>query len=173
MFVHFRNWTLFFLVSLLAAGCATPPPSPVKPAARTEPWFPADALVSQRAVLTVRGRQFSLNGYVMKSAAHGLRLIVTENFGGVLADVLVKPDGEAVVLKARPPFRPAWVENYIAADLKCIFGEAPPADCPVRRLSATHFVIERRAYQLDLRITEVKPGVQPAASFEAAPGGRP
>ena len=174
MFMLFRNWTLFFLVLLLAAGCATPQPLSVKPVVRTSPWFPADALVSQRAVLTVRGRQFSLNGYVIKSAAHGLRLVVTENFGGVLADLLVKPDGQVVVLKARPPFRPAWVENFIAADLKCIFGDVAAAEhCPVQRLSATHFVIARRAYQLDLRITEVKPGAQPAASFEVAPGGQP
>ena len=164
---------LFILLfALLAAGCAAPPLSPNEPVVRTAPWFPADALVSQRAVLTVRGRQFSLNGYVMKSAAHGLRLIVTENFGGVLADVLVKPDGQVIVLKARPPFRSTWVEKYIAADLKCIFGDAPP-DCPVQRLSTTNFVITRRAYRLDLRITDVKPGLQPAASFEAAPGGTP
>ena len=30
--------------------------------------FPADALITQRAVLTVRGRQFTLNGYVARSA---------------------------------------------------------------------------------------------------------
>ena len=165
---------LLFIPIFLLTGCATTELAPPVNLPRSETWFPADALVAQRAVLTVRGRQFSLNGYVMKSAAHGLRLVVTENFGGVLADVLVKPDGQVVVLKARPPFRLAWVENFIAADLKCIFGDAAAAEhCPVQRLSATHFVIARRAYQLDLRITEVKPGAQPAASFEVAPGGQP
>ncbi len=164
---------LLFIPIFLLTGCATTELAPPVNLPRSEAWFPADALVSQRAVLTVRGRQFSLNGYVIKSAAHGLRLVVTENFGGVLADVIVKPDGNVLVLKARPPFRLAWVENHIAADLKCIFSDATAADCPIQRLSPTHFVIARQAYQLDLRITEVKPGMQSAASFEAAPGGKP
>jgi hypothetical protein len=38
-------------------------------------------------VLTVLGRQFTLNGYLANSATNGQRLIITENFGGVLADV--------------------------------------------------------------------------------------
>ena len=164
---------LLFIPIFLLTGCVTTQLPPPVCLPRSEAWFPADALVSQRAVLTVRGRQFSLNGYVVKSAAYGLRLIVTENFGGVLADVLVKTDGQVVVLKARSPFRQAWVANHIAADLKCVFGDTMAVDCPVRRLSATHFSIVRRAYQLDLRITEVKPGVQAAASFEVTPGGRP
>src|SRR5438034_7994530 len=115
----------FFIVcfALLAAGCAAPKfvePSPVAHPARL---FPTEAFVTQRAVLTVHGRQFTLNGYVAKSETRGLRLIVTENFGGVLADVLVKPDGNIFALKAGPPFRRAWVENFIAADLKSIFDD--------------------------------------------------
>ena len=43
----------------------------------------------------------------------------------------------------KPPFRRAWVERYIAADLKCIFGDAADQDCPVRMASPTHFIVER------------------------------
>lgn len=158
----------------IVAGCATPKiSSQQNNSPRAAKLFPADALVTQRGVLTVRGRQFTLNGYVAKSETRGLRLIMTENFGGVMADVLVKPGGKVFVMKSKPPFRPTWVERYIAADLKCIFGDALETNCPVQVLSPTHFVIERRWYKLDLQTVEVKPGAQPAEMFDEARGGRP
>ena len=165
-----RPWVMrrnFFilLLALLAAGCVTPQPPPEKNSFRTAQLFPTEALVTQRGVLTVRGRQFTLNGYIARSATRGLRLIITENLGGVLADVLVKPDGKVFVLKSRPPFQPAWVEHYIAADLKYVFADAPETNCPVQVLSPTHFVIERRWYKLDLRTVDVKPGAQPSEMF--------
>ena len=128
--------------------------------------------MTQRGVLTVKGRQFSLNGYVARSATHGLRLIVTENLGSVLADVLVKTNGSVFVLKSRPPFQPAWVQNYIATDLKCVFTAAPETNCPVQFVSPTHFIIERRWYKLDLRTVDVKPGVQPAQMFDEMQGDK-
>ena len=156
----------FFFVPLLAllAGCATAPH-------RTLPHVtnaPADALITQRGVLTVLGRQFTLNGYLALSERGGKRLIVTENFGGVLADVLVKPDGSVRVIRASSAFKPGWIRRYLAADVECIFGNAPRVDCPGQRLSPTHFIIERRWYQLDLQIVETKPGPQSPAMFEAA-----
>lgn len=167
-----RNFFIL-LLALLAGGCATPQPPPEKNSFRTAQLFPTEALVTQRGVLTVRGRQFTLNGYIARSATRGLRLIITENLGGVLADVLVKPDGKVFVLKSRPPFQPAWVEHYIAADLKCIFADAPETNCPVRVLSPNHFVIERRWYKLDLRTVDVKPGAQPSEMFTEIRGETP
>ena len=58
----------------MAAGCATA--APLNSAPRAAGSFPADALVTQRALLTVRGRQLALNGYLALSAAGGKRLIV-------------------------------------------------------------------------------------------------
>ena len=171
-----RHNLFIVLFALLTAGCAAPEAGTIyNPPALPHParLFPAEALVTQRAVLTVHGRQFTLNGYVAKSEARGLRLIVTENFGGVLADVLVKPDGKVFVLKTGPPFRPAWVENYIAADLKSVFDDRTKADGSLRMLSDTHFVIERSGYELDLRTVAVKPGPQPAEMFEVPGGGKP
>lgn len=161
------------LIALLAAGCATQsPPAPDKNPLRAATLFPPEALITQRGVLTVHGRQFTLNGYVAKSATRGLRLIVTGNLDGVLADVLVKSDGKVFVLKCQPPFRPAWVENYIAADLKDIFADAPEINSPVRVISPTHFIIERRAYKLKLRTVAVQPGAQPAEMFDENLGGK-
>ena len=155
------------LLAGLVAGCATAPAPNSTP--RPALSFPADALVTQRAVLTMRGRQFALNGYLALSKAGGKRLIVTQSFGHVLADVLVKRDGTVRVMRSSPMLRPNWIQDYIAADVECIFGEAPAAvspACPVRILSSAHFVIERRWYKLDLQIVETKAGPQPPELFD-------
>jgi hypothetical protein len=102
-----------------------------------------------------------------------MRLIVTENFGNVLADVLVKRDGSVQVMRSSAAFRPAWIERFMAADLKCIFGDAPESGCPVQAISPTHFVVKRFWYSLDLHIVDIKPGPQPAAMFEAPPKKTP
>ncbi|HEY2952238.1 MAG TPA: hypothetical protein VGK40_06640 [Verrucomicrobiae bacterium] len=153
----------FLLLNALAAGCATTPKSTIPHVANA---LPAEALITQRAVLTARGRQFTMNGYLASSATGDQRLIVTENLGNILADVLVKSDGATRVMRSSPMFRPAWIERYLAADVRCIFGGAAEVNCPGRRLSPTHFVIERRWYTLDLQIVETKPGPQPPELFD-------
>jgi hypothetical protein len=154
----------FALLLALLAGCTSPPCQTLPQSAHA---FPADALVTQRGVLSVRGRQFTLNGYLALSERGGKRLIVTENFGGVLADVLLKPDGSVLVIRASSAFKPEWIRHYIADDVECIFGNAPRTSFPGQMLSPTHFVIERRWYKLDLQIVETKLGPQPAVLFEA------
>ncbi|HZL12564.1 MAG TPA: hypothetical protein VFC85_00335, partial [Verrucomicrobiae bacterium] len=103
---------LFFALWLLAAGCVTRPPAQNLP--RTSNLFPPDALLVQRAVLTVHDRQFTLNGYLALGKTKGERLIITENFGAVLADVLVKPNGKIFVMRSSPLFRAEWVQRYVA-----------------------------------------------------------
>jgi hypothetical protein len=160
------NACVFWLLALvMAVGCATPPPPPAS-APRPRPSIPADGLVTQRAVLTARGRQFALNGYLALSAAGGKRLIVTQSFGQVLADVLIKPNGSVRVVRSSPMLRPEWIRRYVAADLECLFGDAPGTPCPVRALSTNHFLIERRWYKLDLQIVETKPGPQTPELFD-------
>ena len=91
----------------------------------------------------------------------------------VLADVLVSPEGKVFVMQSKPPFRRPWVERYIAADLKCIFGNETETYCPVRSLGPTHFIVERRWYKLDLSTVETKPGPQPAEMFDVTRTGKP
>jgi hypothetical protein len=102
-----------------------------------------------------------------------MRLLVTENLGNVLADVLVQRDGTVRVIRSSAALREKWIERHVAADLQCLFGNASAADCPGVRIGPDHFVIERRWYKLDLRIVEMKPGPQPAAMFEPADPARP
>jgi hypothetical protein len=85
----------------------------------------------------------------------------------------VNPEGKVFVMQSKPPFRPSWVERYIAADLKCIFGNRTETDCPVRSLGPAHFIVERRWYKLDLWTVETKPGPQPAEMFDATRTGKP
>lgn len=164
-----RNFLLLLLATGLV-GCAATPQSHFAPAANS---FPADALITQRGVLTVMGRQFTLNGYLASSATNGRRLIVTENFGNVLADVLIKPDGEAVVMRSSRAFKPAWIRDYVATDVRCLFGGGSATNCPGQQLSPTHFVIERRWYKLDLQIVAIKPGPQAAELFDATSATKP
>jgi hypothetical protein len=44
-------------------------------------------------------------------------------------------------------------------------------DCPGRRLSPTHFIIERPAYTLDLQTVATKPGLQSPEMFDVTQEG--
>ena len=155
---------------LLFTGCAATPRAQIQRASNS---FPADALITQRGVLTVLGRQFTLNGYLASSSTNGQRLVITENFGSVLADVLVKPDGKAYVMRSSRAFKPKWIERHIAADVQCLFGNSLQTDCPGQMIAPNHFLIERRWYKLDLHIVETKPGVQPPEMFDSTKAEKP
>lgn len=156
-----RNF-IFAILLAVTAGCATTPRTTIPQATH----FPADALITQRAVLnTFLGKQFTLNGYLAQSAAGGKRLILTENFGGVLADLLIKSDGTVHVMRPSTVFKPEWIQ-YIAADVQCVFGNEPREDCPGKMLGPNHFLIQRRWYKLDLKIVEIKPGPQSSEVFD-------
>ena len=156
------------LLLALLTGCATAPQSLLP---RVTP--PTDTLITQRGVLKVLGRQFTLNGYVALSAAGGKRLVVTENFGSVLADVLVKPDDSVHVMRSSRAFKPEWIRNYLAADLECLFGDGPRDNCPGAQLGPDHYRITRRWYSLELRTVETKPGAQPLEMFDASKAEKP
>ena len=124
--------------------------------------------MTHRAIFTYPRGQFTLTGYLAISQTRGMRLIISESFGGQLADLLVKPDGSVHVMKAGAVFKKEWIEKYVADDLRCLFGKTD-RPCPVRILSPDHFVLERRFYELDLRIVQTSPGPQPASLFEETP----
>ena len=98
---------------------------------------------------------------------------MTENFGSVLADVLVKPDGKVYVMRSSRAFKHKWIERYIAADVQCLFGNSQQADCPGQMLGPNHFLIKRRWYKLDLHIVETKPGLQPPEMFDITKAEKP
>lgn len=159
-----RSWSGAVLLSLsfALAGCATAPRTQLQVSRQS---FPPDALITQRGVLTVfGGRQFPLNGYAALSAEHGLRLVVTENFGGVLADVLLTPDGKTYVMRSSPAFKAEWIERFLAADARCLLGLSQ-TDCPGESLGPDRYRIARRWYRLEVQTVNVAPGPQPPESF--------
>jgi len=153
------------LAWLFVTGCATAPAPPVSRFTKPPGMFPSSGLITQRAVLTARGRQFTLNGYLALAGNGDRRLVVLETFGHVMADVLVKADGHVYVMQFSRMFPPEWIRRYMVADVECIFGE-PAADCPVTMPEPAHFVLKRRGYSLDVRIVETKAGPQPAEMFD-------
>src|SRR5437773_676246 len=96
------------VLAIWLTGCATPAPQ------RAAIRVTTNALLTQRAVLSIHGRQFTLNGYLALSETSGMRLIMTHSLGQVLADVLVKPDGAAFLMRPSPVLRRDWVERYVA-----------------------------------------------------------
>lgn len=141
-----RLETIFLL--LLLTGCATVPPrAPVR--------VTTNALLTQRAVLTIHGRQFSLTGYLALSETNGMRLILNSSLGQVMADVLVKPDGAVYLMRPSPALRREWIEQYVAGDMRR-FAESPTPDLS----------IQDRNHILELRTVETKPGPQPVKLFE-------
>jgi len=136
------------LLLLLLTGCATVPP-------RVPVRVTTSALLTQRAVLTIHGRQFTLTGYLALSETNGMRLIMTSALGQVMADVLLKPDGAVYLMRPSPALRPEWIERYVAADMRRF------AESPTPNLS-----IKDRSHTLELRTVETKTGPQPANLFE-------
>jgi hypothetical protein len=157
----------FFLlpILLLAAGCATNTLSPPQYPSPSEKSFPANGFITQRALFTARGQQFALNGYLALSETSGKRLVITENFGHVVADALVKPDGKIFVMQSSRMFSEKYIRFGISKDLECIFGNANNG-CPVKTPGTNHFLIQRHGYTLDLRIVEIKIGPQPLELFD-------
>jgi hypothetical protein len=157
------------LVASLAiwlTGCINLRQPPTGAFTRPEGLFPSNAQFTQRAILTALGKQYTFNGILAVNEAGEMRLIMMQMFGNVVADVLVKGDGTVHVLRSSRMLRPKWLERYVAADMKCIFGKSSPDQCPVRMVDKDHFVIERRWYTVDLRNVETKPGLQPARLFD-------
>ncbi|HEX7655270.1 MAG TPA: hypothetical protein VF607_17300 [Verrucomicrobiae bacterium] len=156
---------LSLLCLLVLAGCATHPAMP--PPGPPSPLFPTEALITQRVIFAARGAQFPLNGYLALSPTRGKRLVVTENFGHVVADVLVKPDGRVFVMQSSRMFPPNYIRYGLAVDLETIFGRKLDPLGPVKSPQPDHFVLARGTrYRLDVQVVQVKTGPQPAELFD-------
>lgn len=159
---------LLSLITTSLVGCMTPAKTVLR---GPEESFPDEAFIVQRGILTARGKQYTLNGYLARSKSRGMRLVVTENFGNPLMDILIEPDGYTHVMRSGGVFRDQWLREYVAADVQCIFGSDADAACPGTQLGPDRFLIQRRWYRLELQVVEVRPGEQSADMFHppAAP----
>ena len=151
------------VVILLAAGCATVQKDSSE---RIANLAPADGFQTHRAIFTALGKQYTFNGYLATSHTGGQRLLITENFGMVFADVLIKPDGKIYVMQANKIFTPRRIRKYVARDLVALFSNRIVEPTPVKQLGSGHLLLKRSFYSLDLRIVQTKPGAQPDSMFD-------
>lgn len=86
--------------------------------------FPARYGATQRAVITVAGKQFACDALLSVSPADGGHLALVSSLGTV-TDLRVRADGATELLKITPLFRADWSRNYVARDVRELF--LPPA----------------------------------------------
>ena len=82
--------------------------------------FPVRYRATQRAIVTVGGRQFTCDGLLEVSPTEGCHLAIVSSFG-VVTDLRVKPDGDCELLKVTPLFREDWSRQFVARDLRRLF----------------------------------------------------
>jgi hypothetical protein len=102
--------------------------------------FPPEYRATQRAIITVRGRQYVCDGLLTASSADGLHLALISTLG-LVTEVRVRPDGPAEVLKLTPLFPEDWARSYVGQDLRWLF-EAPPKLAPIGHLGDGRLVLE-------------------------------
>jgi hypothetical protein len=158
-----RNLFLLPLFLLLGVGCATVQKNALE---RIASLPPADGFQTHRAVFTSAGKQYTFNGYLATSRTGGKRLLITENFGMVFADVLIKPDGKIYVMQANKIFTPARIRKYVARDLETLFDNNISKPTPVKYPGPGHLILKRLFYSIDLRIVATKSGTQPGEMFD-------
>ncbi|MEI6970704.1 MAG: hypothetical protein WCL44_04235 [bacterium] len=130
------------LVTLTLAGCMSvggktvaearrggPPDTAAVASARRSlaSMYPGTACMTHRAVLTVHGRQFAFDGYVVKSNDY-LRLVARGTVG-LVAEVEWTARAGAKVLRTGRFFKQRWSEAYMARDLVLLC--APPQQLPI------------------------------------------
>lgn len=82
--------------------------------------YPRSYRCVQRAVLTVRGRQFTLDGVLTARPGEGHHLAVVSALG-VVTDVRLGADGACEVQKVTPLMREQWSRDYVGRDLQLLF----------------------------------------------------
>ncbi len=102
--------------------------------------FPSAGRTTQRAIITVRRRQFVCDGLLTVSAAEGWHLALISTLG-LVTDVCVKGDGTGAVLKVTPLFREDWARDYVMRELRWLF-VPPPGLAPAGRRRDGRLVLE-------------------------------
>ena len=109
----------FFL--LLLAGCATVQPTH-EPALEQQvrqtfrETFPQPVKLTQRAIVTAAGRQFSCDGVLQVAGDGSARLVMLAPVG-VMAEVRVRPDE---VVRTASSFPRRWAEEHLVAAVRLL-----------------------------------------------------
>jgi len=132
---------------LLLVGCATSHPDTARTLARPREdqvvafaralqtlsrAFPPAYRATHRAVITVGKRQYVCDGSLTAGSDDGLHLALVSSLG-LVAEVRLRTNGSAEVVKVTPLFRESWSRDYVLRDLRWLFappGELHPAGSP-------------------------------------------
>lgn len=129
------------LAAALALGCAGPgfEPHVVTPGALTASagaaeqaartladWYPPRFKAAQRAILTVHGRQFALDGILDSSPETGRHLAIVSALG-LVCEARITPSGAVELLRTTPLMRENWSREYVAQTLRLLFVPPPGA----------------------------------------------
>jgi hypothetical protein len=87
--------------------------------------FPPRYRATQRAIITVRHKQFTCDGVLTAAPGEGHHLAIVSS-PGTVTDLRLKADGSCELLKVTPLFRESWSRRFVARDLRWLF--LPPVD---------------------------------------------
>ena len=102
--------------------------------------FPARYRATQRAIVTIGGRQFTCDGLLEVLPTEGCHLAIVSSFG-VVTDLRVRADGGCELLKVTPLFREDWSRQFVARDLRRLF-MAPANLRPAGQLADDSVVLQ-------------------------------
>jgi hypothetical protein len=106
--------------------------------------FPSAYRATQRAIITVRQRQFVCDGFLTVSPSDGRHLALVSTLG-LVTDVRVKADGSSQVVRVTPLFRESWAREYVCRELRCLF--TPPSGLvPAGRLTDGRLLLEAESF---------------------------
>ncbi len=145
------------LLGGLFCGCSSLPEAPaVAPlktgaerlaaeaaARRMSSMYPPAYRAVQRAIIDVKGREFTCDAVLRAVPGEGHRLALVSRLG-VVTEVRLPENGRAEAMKVTPLFRREWAEAYVARDLEALF--VPPSTLtPAGTLSDGSLVLVARA----------------------------
>lgn len=138
-----RAVALAVLCGILLHGCQSIPReygAPVEDEALAtdlrrvvEKMYPQRFRSVHRVILSARGRQFDLNGYVLVSRPSEVRLIASGDFGGAAFEVLCNASGVATLLRNPAGLRRKWLADGAARDAALIYLTTPSPEAKLVR----------------------------------------
>jgi hypothetical protein len=82
--------------------------------------YPPSYRATQRAIITLRRKQFTCDAVLTTTPGDGLHLAIVSSLG-VVTDLRVLPDGSCALQKVTPLFRESWSREFVARDLHMLF----------------------------------------------------
>jgi len=130
-----RFLVLAMLLTMAAPGCVSAPHVPGTPLENAalaqelrrslDAMYPPGFRAVHRALLSVRGREFTMMGYVLVRRPGDVRLLATGDMAVTMFEVVRRSDGSRSILRTVPGFRASWIREGAARDAAAIYCVRP------------------------------------------------